>query len=105
MAFGPKKKSGPSSISSLLQEFLKNAMPKNLSDELRVFGAWPAAVGQEISRQAEPRLFKNGILFVETKHPIWTTELTAKRHLIQRRMNAALGGELVRDIHFRQARL
>jgi predicted nucleic acid-binding Zn ribbon protein len=105
MAPVPTKKSGPSPIGEMLKEFLSNALPKSLGDETKVFGAWPAAVGPEISRQAQPRAFKNGILFVETKHPIWTTELTAKRHLIQRRINESLGRELVREIHFRQARL
>jgi len=104
MAIPPKKKSGPSPIGDLLKDFLKTAMPKNLNEEVRVFGAWPTAVGQDVSRQAQPRAFKNGILFVETKHPIWTTELTAKRHLILRRMNETLGAELVKDIYFRQAR-
>lgn len=105
MVMNPKKKSGPSAIGDLLKEFLSTAMPKNLNEEVRVFGAWPGAVGQDVSRQANPKAFKNGILFVETKHPIWTTELTARRHLILRRMNEALGKEVVKDIYFRQARL
>lgn len=105
MAHPPKKKSGPSPIGELLKDFLKTAMPKNLNEEVRVFGAWPSAVGLDVSRQAQPKAFKNGILFVETKHPIWTTELTSKRHLILRRMNESLGKEMVKDIYFRQARL
>jgi predicted nucleic acid-binding Zn ribbon protein len=100
-----RKKSGPLRIGEMLQEFLQQAMPKTVGDELRVFGAWPKAVGQDISRQARPIGFRNGILFVETKHPIWTSELTAKRHQIQKKLNAALGQDIVRDIHFRQARL
>lgn len=104
MAQPPRKKSGPTPISDLLKDFLQEAMPKNISEEIRVFGAWPQAVGAEVSRQAQPKAFKNGILFVETRHPIWTTELTAKRHLIQRKINASLGKEVVKEIHFRQAR-
>ncbi len=80
-------------------------MPKIVGDEIRVFGAWAKAVGQEISRQAKPKYFRNGILFVETSHPAWTTELQSKRHLIQRKLNESLGQEVVREIHFRQARL
>lgn len=83
---------------------MKTAMPKAVGEEMRVFGAWPKAVGQDISRQAKPIGFRNGILFVETKHPIWTTELTAKRRQIQKKLNEALGQEVVREIHFRQAK-
>jgi len=92
-------------MGDILQEFLKNAMPKHMGDEIRVFGAWPKAVGPEISKQALPKFFRNGILFVETRHPVWTMELTGKRHLIKKRLNEALGSEVVREIQFRQGRV
>lgn len=104
MALPPRKKSGPTPIGDILKDFLKEAMPKNIGEEIQVFGAWPQAVGADVSRQAQPKAFKNGILFVETRHPIWTTELTAKRHLIQRKINESLGKEVVKEIHFRQAK-
>lgn len=88
-----------------LQEFLRQVMPKHLSEEIRVFGAWPAAVGAEIAKQAQPKSFRNGMLFVETRHPVWNTELTAKRHLILKKINESLGDTVVREIHFRQGRL
>lgn len=101
----PKKNTGPTKMGDLLQEFLQNAMPKQMGDEIRVFGEWPKAVGPEISRQAQPKYFRNGMLFVETRHPVWTMELTSKRHLIKKRLNDALGGEVVREIQFRQGRI
>lgn len=84
---------------------MNTAMPKQMGDEMRVFGQWGKAVGPEISRQANPKAFRNGILFVETRHPVWTMELTSKRHVIRKRLNEALGGEVVREIQFRQAKL
>lgn len=105
MAKTPPKKSGPVALGNVLQEFFRGAMPKGLGDEVKVFGAWSKAVGQEISKQAKPKGFRNGILFVETMHPLWTTELQAKRHQIQKRLNEEIGHALVREIHFRQARI
>lgn len=99
-----RKNKTPEPIGELLRSFLAEKLPKNLGDESRIFGAWPRAVGKEISRQARPTAFRNGILFVETRHPVWTAELTSKRHLMLRKLNAAIGAEMVRDIHFRQAR-
>ena len=99
-----QKYSGPTSLTDLIQDFLKVKMPPSMGDEVRVFGQWPKAVGPEVSRQAEPKGFKNGILFVETRHPIWTTELQAKSHIIRKKMNEALGSEVVREIHFRLAK-
>jgi predicted nucleic acid-binding Zn ribbon protein len=105
MALEPrKKKSGPSPIGEMLRDFLQAHMPKSVGDEVKVFGAWPQAVGPEITRQARPKAYRNGILFVETRHPLWTSELSSKRHLILRKLNQALGQDAVKDIHFRLAR-
>lgn len=105
MAFRPTKKNvPPSRIGDVLKGFFDRHMPKAVGDETRVFVAWPKAVGTKIARQASPRSFRNGILFVETRHSMWTAELTSQRHLIQRRLNEALGRELVREIHFRVGR-
>lgn len=105
MGFQPKRKSrGPDSIGAILKTFLDKNMPKSMGDETQVFGAWAKAVGREVSRQAAPLSFRNGILFVETRHPVWTAELTSKRHIIQRKINQALGKEAVREIHFRLAK-
>ena len=105
MALIRKRKSqGPSPIGEILRDFFDKNMPKSLGEEVSVFGAWPKAVGSEISRQATPKYYRNGILFVETRHRMWTVELMSKRHLIQRRINEALGRDLVREIRFQQAR-
>ncbi|MGZ3651417.1 MAG: DUF721 domain-containing protein, partial [Bdellovibrionota bacterium] len=85
MGFQPKRKSrGPERIGALLKTFFDDKVPKTVNDESKVFGAWPKAVGGDVSKQAAPVSFRNGILFVETRHPVWTAELTSKRHLIQR---------------------
>lgn len=99
-----RKSQGPSPIGEILQEFLEDKMPKSMGEELKLFAVWPKAVGNEISRQAHPKSFRNGILFVETRHRMWAQELMNKRHLIQRKLNEALGKDLVRDIRFHQAR-
>ncbi len=101
----PRKYRQPSPLGELLKGFFEQKMPKGLGDEPAIFGAWPKAVGIEITKNATPVYFKNGILFVETRHPMWTSELTNKRHLIQRKLNEALGKELVREIHFRLGRM
>lgn len=101
----PRKNSQPSTIGDLLKGFFSEKMPKSLGDQTAVFSAWGKAVGNDVSRQAVPVHFKNGILFVETRHPMWTAELSNKRHLIQRKLNEAIGKDLVREIHFRLGRM
>lgn len=98
-------KSGVSPIGEILKEvFPASAMPKGLGEEMQVLGIWAAAVGPDIAKNANPKTMRNGILFVETRHPVWNTELQAKSHLIRRKLNERIGAELVREIHFRLAR-
>jgi predicted nucleic acid-binding Zn ribbon protein len=105
MGFTPKRKSrGPERVGDLLKTFFDDKLPKTIGEEGRVFGAWSKAVGADVARQASPKFFKNGILFVETRHPVWTAELNSRRHLLQRKLNEALGKDVVREIHFRQAK-
>jgi predicted nucleic acid-binding Zn ribbon protein len=99
-----RKNRGPERVGDLLKTFFQDKLPKNFGDEAKVFGAWPKAVGGDVSRQARPVSFRNGILFVETRHPVWTMELTSRRHHILRKLNEAIGADAVREIHFRQAR-
>ena len=89
-------------VKQLIEEHILTA---NNVDEGRVLSLWSRAVGQDISRQTHPVSFRNGILFVETRHPVWTAELSSRRHSIRKKLNEALGKDLIREIHFRQARL
>lgn len=104
-----KRREGPTGVSAIgdiLKEiFPAHAMPKGLDEELKVMGAWAKAVGPEITKNAIPKFLRNGILFVETRHPIWTVELQAKSHLIREKINRQIGANLVQEIQFRQARI
>lgn len=52
-----------------------------------VVEAWPAAVGEEIARNAWPaRLARDGTLHVHTKDSIWAFELTNRAEEIRNRL-------------------
>ncbi len=92
----------PSPIAALLKDFLdKQSSLKPISKELRIWECWDASVGAEISRHAKPQYFRNGILFVGTKHAMWTTELQYRAHQIRAKLNEALGENLIQEIQFR----
>jgi hypothetical protein len=58
--------------------------------------AWPAAVGEEIARNAWPaRLARDGTLHVHTKDSIWAFELTSRAEEIRRRLGEAAPARLV----------
>jgi hypothetical protein len=55
-----------------------------------LLGAWPAAVGEEIARNAWPaRLARDGTLHVHARDSIWAFELTARAEEIRARLGAA----------------
>lgn len=80
-------------------------MPQSLGEETKVFAQWSKAVGPDVAKHAKPSSFRNGILFAETSHSTWNMELSNRKTVIIKKLNDALGKELVRDIHFRIRKL
>lgn len=66
-----------------------------------VIAEWEAAVGEQIARVTRPQRVEHGILFVSVTSAPWRAELTLRRREIIRRVNAAVGGDVVKDIRFR----
>lgn len=66
-----------------------------------VLAGWAEVVGEQIARVAVPQRIENGILFVTVKTAPWRTELSLQRLEIIRKLNAAAGADVVRDIRFR----
>ena len=59
---------------------------------------WPAIVGEDMARHAEPTSLKDGVLRVRTSSAVWATELTYLAEDLKRRVNDAAGKGLVREI-------
>ncbi len=65
---------------------------------LRISQAWRHAVGPEIAARSEPLSFRRGVLVVKMANAAWQNEMTFLKADLLARLNAALGGETVRDI-------
>ena len=63
-----------------------------------VWARWEEMVGTEVARNAEPTSLKSGVLRVRTESPIWATEIGYLGPEIKRRINSALGRELVTEV-------
>lgn len=96
------RNSQPTALAALLKSVLQNKLPlEPISKELKIWEQWEKSVGGEITKHAQPQYFRNGVLFVHTKHALWATELQYRAPQIRARLNQALGEELVREIQFR----
>ena len=96
---------GPTSVGAVLKEILAHKpIIQHINRERSIWDIWDKSVGKDVAKHARPKNFRNGVLFVETNHPIWNTELQFQSHTIRAKLNENLGSELVKEIHFHSAR-
>jgi predicted nucleic acid-binding Zn ribbon protein len=62
---------------------------------------WAEVVGPQIAAITSAERCENGILYVAVDNAPWRAELTMRRLEIVKKLNAALGQEIVKDIRFR----
>lgn len=66
-----------------------------------IVGAWPAAVGPEVARNAWPaRVDRDGVLRVHTSSSAWAFELTQLSTTVLEQLRAALGERAPRGLRF-----
>jgi hypothetical protein len=72
----------------------------------RIVAAWPAAVGDEVARNAWPaRVARDGTLHVNTSSSVWAFELGHLAPRILERLVAELGGQAPQALRFVQGHL
>jgi len=68
----------------------------------QVFHLWPAIVGADIARHAQPVSLRNNLLVVAVDHPVWLQELSRyHKPLIVQKVQERVGKKTIRDIVFR----
>ena len=72
----------------------------------RIVAAWPAAVGDEVTRNAWPaRVARDGTLHVHTSSSVWAFELGQLAPAILERLRAELGDAAPKALRFAQGHL
>ncbi len=67
----------------------------------RAVDEWPTVVGPRIARHSRAVAFRDGTLHVEVEGSAWMQELGYLKRELARRINHALGSDLVREVRFR----
>ncbi|MEW6327264.1 MAG: DUF721 domain-containing protein [Thermodesulfobacteriota bacterium] len=89
-----------SSIGDILKKIVRE---KNWEERFRVYSVWDCwdeAVGNVVARQAQPKSFKQGCLWVGVSDPMWMHHLQMSKEIIRDNLNARLGSPLIKDIRF-----
>ena len=61
---------------------------------------WAEVVGPQVSGVTQVSAVRDGVLIVRVKNSVWANELTLLKDDMLRRLNAALGGRVLTDLHF-----
>ncbi len=92
--------SSPKSLGEALEELVGTLGIKTKLQEYEAVVQWPQIVGERIAQEAAATRIAKGVLFVKVRSGVWRNELTLRKKEIMNRINATLGGEVVKDIKF-----
>jgi predicted nucleic acid-binding Zn ribbon protein len=95
------KKHQPVHVGAALAELAASLGIDGTLRRYTLLAGWAQVVGEQIARVTEPQRIENGVLFVHVKTAPWRAELSLKRVEIIKKLNAAAGADVLRDIRFR----
>ena len=93
-------KNMPKQLGDLLMQFLRSEGLETPLLEHRIINAWPAVMGDTISRYTTDIYIKNSILWVKLKSPALKQNLLMMHGDITRKLNAYVKSQVITDVHF-----
>ena len=88
------------SIKDSLTEILSNEKLKPAFEKGKISSCWKESVGVLINENTSIKSFKNGILIIKTKTPVWRNELLFQKMDIIQKLNSKLEKNKIKDIRF-----
>ncbi|MFH2220507.1 MAG: DUF721 domain-containing protein [Pseudomonadota bacterium] len=96
-----KNKKAFAQIGSVVDEVLNQYRRESDFGLTEVWRLWDGAVGDAIAKNARPAAFKGKLLLVHVTSSAWIHQLQFLKKDILRKVNEALGKELVEEIKFK----
>lgn len=94
------RRSNISRIGGMLKSTLQDLGIQERVLEQKAIAQWKGVVGPQIAASTTPESVRDGILFVCCKSSMWSSELSLHKDDIVKRLNAAVGKPVVKDIRF-----
>jgi predicted nucleic acid-binding Zn ribbon protein len=91
----------PQRIGSILEKTLKKMSLDTKLKEYEVWNVWDDAVGEYVSRNAQPDFMRNKILYVRVSSSPWMQQLSYMGKGITEALNERLGAPIVEEIRFK----
>jgi len=89
------------SVGEIVEQFLKQEKIDSEYDQQRALLLWPEIVGPGINRYTTSRTISNGVMTITLCSASLRNELMFNRELLVKRINEALGRDVVKDIILR----
>jgi predicted nucleic acid-binding Zn ribbon protein len=88
-------------IGSILEANRKEWRREADTGMTRIWEIWEEAVGSSVSENARPAVFKGKVLVVKVSSSAWIQHLTFSKRSLMKKINDAMGSEMVREIRFK----
>ena len=95
------KRKEPESLGSVLQQYLVAIGADKHIKEIRVAREWDKIVGPTIARNTDDISLKDGVLTLKFRSAIVRNEISMRKTALQKLLNDAVGGEVVKSIIIR----
>lgn len=95
------KRTEAASIGAIIQGYLEAERLDGKMYELQASAVWADVVGPGVNRYTVNRYVKDGIMYVRLSSAPLRNELMLGRSLLVRRINEAMGREVIKDIIFK----
>jgi predicted nucleic acid-binding Zn ribbon protein len=95
-----RQRRSPEQIGGTLLSLIDRFDAEGHFDLLRLVKAWPQTVGEAIARRTEVASLKFHVATIKVSGAMWIQELNLMKLQILERLQAAIGGDAVREIRF-----
>ena len=99
-----KRKSDITDIRSLLNDIVSDRNWQSNLKRQQLFEFWDQAVGKDISANAQPKVTRGDVLWVDVTDSVWMQQLHLMKEHLRQVLNDRLGGEEIKDIRFHSSR-
>ncbi len=87
-------------LSAILQKLLRQEGLETPLLQKRLIDAWGQVVGAAVERYTAQKFIKDQVLWVKIQNPALRQDLTMMRSQLVKRLNAAVGADIITDIRF-----
>ena len=88
------------SIKETVEEMLNGDKFSDIYEKGNILNCWQQNVGTLINKKTTKKSFKNGILIIKAKTPVWRNELLFQKEEILKKLNSTLEKNKIKDIRF-----